>query len=174
MRRQIAALLKAPDWQDSRAERQRLTFIKCCKCCKIFLGQTLYESVLTLLLFGVRRQDVPCPRRGLYPGTTCLCLPSHIPPAQGFPMPGIHSPGISCRVSLQNPSHGAGHLGKAGRAEAGEGQASSLGCRAGGRAPGSAPTAHHRPGACTGWQGCPVPLQAKAHPAPRHAPPRRA
>ena len=52
--RQIAVLLKAPDWQDSRAERQRLTFIKSCKCRKIFLGQTLYESVLAPLVFRVR------------------------------------------------------------------------------------------------------------------------
>lgn len=74
--RQIAALLKDPDWRDSRAERQRLTFIRHCKCHKIFLGQTLYESVLTPLLFEVRGRGTSSIHAGYFTPLTPLTHPS--------------------------------------------------------------------------------------------------
>lgn len=74
--RQIAALLKAPDWRDSRVERQRLTFIRHCKCHKIFLGQTLYESVLTLLLFEVRGRRTSPAHAGYFTPLPTLTHPS--------------------------------------------------------------------------------------------------
>lgn len=91
---QIAVLFKAPDWQDSGGERQRLTFIKgTTNAAKYFWGNPI-TKVTSQRSFSGQKGVLPA---GSVPALQISACPlTSTPPTQDFTAPGTHSYHTHC------------------------------------------------------------------------------